>query len=188
MPWNVELIVFLDDVRNLEVVGIAQNRGNFSHAHTAEWSAVENFARNAGFPEQQLVVRPQDEHDGRFRKGLHTWPQLESAFAWAVGESDSGLVFVETDGRAHANPLRMSNVGVAAADLAARLASLCPACGTPGYWLVENVAGLPCADCGAPTHETRARVHGCLKCAHRETHAVTNPSLADPGRCDVCNP
>ncbi|WP_363153733.1 DUF6671 family protein [Thiobacillus sp.] len=44
----------------------------------------------------------------------------------------------------------------AAADLTARLASLCPACGTPGFWQVDRVAGLPCAGCGAPTRETRA--------------------------------
>ena len=36
--------------------------------------------------------------------------------------------------------------------------------------------------------ETRAEIHGCLKCAHRETHERIKLELADPGRCDHCNP
>jgi hypothetical protein len=186
--WNVEVIVFIDYPRNLEVVGMAENRGNFHHLLTHDWPALEAFAREVGFPEQQLVVRPRDEHDRRIRKGIQTWPELEAAWAWAVSAADNGLAFVETDGRAHANPARMANIAVAAADLAARLASRCPACGTPGYWRVERVAGLPCADCGAPTRETRAWVYGCLKCTQRETRPLSGPSHADPGRCDVCNP
>ncbi len=187
-PWNVEVIVFIDSLRNLEIAGIAQDRGNFRHLLTHEWPVLEAFARAAGFPHQQLVVRPRDEHDRRIRKGIHTWPDLEAALAWAAAAAENGLAFVETDGRAHANPARMANIGLAAEDLAARLASLCPACGTPGYWQVDRVAGLPCADCGAPTRETRAWIHGCLKCAHRETRPLSGPSHADPGRCDVCNP
>jgi len=111
-----------------------------------------------------------------------------SGIGLATAAAENGLAFVETDGRAHANPARMANIGLAAADLAARLASLCPVCGTPGYWQVDRVAGLPCAGCGAPTRETRASIHGCLTCAHRETRPLSGPSHADPGRCNVCNP
>lgn len=187
-PWNTELIVFIDHIRSLEVVGLAQGCGNFSHLRTNEWSVLEAFARNTGFPEQQLVVRPQDEYDQRIRKGIHTWPELEAALDWAAAEAGNGLACVETDGRAHANPLRMAMIGLAAKDLAAKLASLCPACGTPGYWQVDRVAGLRCADCGAPTRETHAQVYGCQKCVHRETHAISGTDYADPGRCDSCNP
>ena len=82
----------------------------------------------------------------------------------------------------------MDNIRLAAEDLVKKLCSLCPACGTPGFWIVERVDGLPCADCGAPTRETRAEVHGCLKCAHRETRERINVEHADPSRCDYCNP
>ncbi len=186
--WNVEVIVFIDYPRNLEVVGVAQDRGNFQHLLTGDWPALEAFAREVGFPGQQLVVRPRDEHDRRIRKGIHDWTELEAALAWAVSEAENGQAFIETDGRAHANPLRMANIGQAAADLASRLASRCPACGTPGYWQVGRVDGLPCAECGEPTRETQAQVYGCLKCAHRETRQLDGPRHADPGRCDVCNP
>ena len=82
----------------------------------------------------------------------------------------------------------MDNIRLAAEDLVKKLRSLCPACSTPGFWIVERVDGLPCVDCGAPTRETRAEILGCLKCAHRETRERADVEHAEPGRCDYCNP
>ena len=187
-PWNVELLVWIDDERELEVVGVAQGKANFSHLLTADWAAAETFARQSGFPGHHLVVRPEGEDDPRIRKGIAAWAELEAAFAWALNQSASGRVFLETDVRAHANPTRMDNIRLAAEDLAKKLCSLCPACGTPGFWIVEQVAGLACADCGASTREIRADLYGCLKCEHRETRERADVEYADPGRCDTCNP
>ena len=187
-PWNVELLVWIDDERELEVVGVAQGKANFSHLLTADWAAAESFAGQSGFPEHHLVVRPEGEDDPRIRKGIAAWAELEAAFAWALNQSASGRVFLETDVRAHANPTRMDNIRLAAEDLAKKLCSLCPACGTPGFWIVEQVAGLACADCGASTREIRADLYGCLKCEHRETRERADVEYADPGRCDTCNP
>ena len=187
-PWNVEFLIFLDDERDLEVVGVAQGKANFSHLLTDDWAAVAAYAKQAGFPAHHLVLRPESENDPRMRKGIAAWVALEAAFAWALAASASGRVFVETDLRAHANPTRMDNIRLAAEDLVKKLRSLCPSCGTPGFWIVERVAGLPCEACGAPTRETRAEILGCLKCAHRETRERTDRQYADPGRCDYCNP
>ena len=186
--WNVELLVFIDDEHGIEVTGVAQGKANFSHLLTTDWAAAETFARQTGFPAHYLVVRPEREDDPRIRKGIAAWEELEAAFAWALAESANGRVFVETDVRAHANPTRMDNIRLAAEDLAKKLCALCPACGTPGFGIVERVAGLACADCGAPTRETRAEILGCLKCAHRETRERADRQYADPGRCDYCNP
>lgn len=186
--WNVEFVIFIDDEQGLEIVGHAQGEASHVHLLTGDWAAAEAFARQAAFPGHHLVVRPEGENDPRLRKGIAAWTELAAAFAWAQAQSASGQVFLESDLRAHANPTRMENIRRAAEDLAARLRSLCPACGAPGFWLVERVAGLPCADCGAPTRETRAEVQGCLTCAHRVTHQRTDPTAADPGRCDTCNP
>lgn len=187
-PWNVEFLIFLDDERGLEVVGVAQGKANSSYLLTADWAAAEAFAKQAGFPAHHLVVRPESEDDPRIRKGIAAWAELKAVFAWALAESANGRVFVETDLRAHANPTRMDNIRLAAEDLVKKLRSLCPDCGTPGFWIVERVDGLPCADCGAPTRETRAEILGCLKCAHRETRERAGRQYADPGRCDYCNP
>ncbi|MEA3300084.1 MAG: DUF6671 family protein [Pseudomonadota bacterium] len=187
-PWNVEFLIFIDDERGLEIAGRAQGSANHVHLLTGEWAAAEAFARQADFPAHHLVVRPEGENDPRIRKGIAAWAEFEAAFALARAQSASGQVFLETDLRAYANPTRMENIRRAAEDLVKKLLSLCPACGAPGFWLVERVAGLPCADCGAPTRETRAEVHGCVQCLHRLTRECTEPPYADPGRCDYCNP
>lgn len=187
-PWNVEFLVFIDDEQGLEIAGRAQGKANHVHLLTGDWAAAEAFARQAEFPAHHMVVRPEGENDPRLRKGIVAWMELEAAFAWAQAQSAGGQVFLETDLRAHANPTRMEMIRLAAEDLVARLRSLCPACGAPGFWLVEHVAGLPCADCGAPTRETRAEVYGCLKCAHRETHERAETRYANPEWCDYCNP
>ena len=161
---------------------------NFSHLLTNDWAAIVAFAKQARFPAHHLVVRPEGEDDPRMRKGIAAWAALEADFDWALAASANGQVFIETDVRAHANPTRMDNIRLATEDLVKKLCSLCPACGAPGFWIVERVAGLPCADCGTPTRETRAEILGCLKCAHRETRERADRQYADPGRCDYCNP
>ena len=113
-PWNVEFLIFLDDERGLEVVGVAQGKANFSHLLTADWAVAEAFVKRAGFPAHHLVIRPESADDPRIRKGIAAWAELEAVFAWALAESGNGRVFVETDVRAHANPTRMDNIRLAA--------------------------------------------------------------------------
>jgi hypothetical protein len=187
-PWNVEFLIWVDDLHGLEVVGVAQGKANFAHLLARDWAAAEAFARQWGFPEHHLVVRPEGEDDPRIRKGISSWAELETLFTWALEQSPSGQVFLETDVRAHANPTRLDNIRLAAEDLASKLRSLCPECGAPGFWIVERVPGLPCEDCGAPTRETQADILGCVKCPHRVTRGRTDRNAADPGRCDYCNP
>ncbi len=187
-PWNVELLVFIDDERGIEVTGMAQQATRFAHLLTDDWGQAAQFARQAGFPEHRLVVRPHDQDDPRIEKGLASWTALEAAFNRACGVAESGQAFLENDVRAHVHPTRMDVIRLAAVDLAAKLNSPCPACGTPGFWIVERLPGLPCADCGAPTREIRADIHGCPRCDHRETRERADVEHADPGRCDYCNP
>ena len=187
-PRNIELMIWIDSERELEVVGIAEGKTNFFHLLTADWAEAQGFARESKFPEHHLVVRPDGEHDQRIHKGISSWPELERAFSKALARSANGKVFLETDMRANANPTRMETIRRAAEDLARKLRSRCPSCGTPGFWKVERVAGLPCKVCGAPTNETRAEIRGCLTCGHRDTSDVTDPPHADPRFCDYCNP
>lgn len=188
MPWNVELLVFLDHESGIEIVGLAQGRASHAHLLTCAWAAAAAFARQAGFPAHQLVVRPEGENDPRHRKGIADWADLETAFHWAQSETEGGRVFLETDLRAHANPTRMDMIQLAARDLAARILSRCPSCAAPGFWPVERIAGLPCRDCGAPTRQPRADVYGCVRCTHRATRERTDALFADPQWCDACNP
>jgi len=187
-PWNVEFLTWIDDDLGIEVVGVAQGKTNFGHVLTSNWEETEAFASRVGFPEHHLVLRPTDENDPRIRKGIVNRAELQAAFGWALGQSESRRVFIETDMRAHANPTRMDNIRLAAEELARKLRSFCSACGTPGFWIVERLTGLPCEGCGASTRETRAEVYGCCKCAHRVTRERTDAMYASAGRCDYCNP
>ena len=185
-PWNVEFLIWLDDVQALEVVGVAQGAANFAQLLARDWAATEVFARRWRFPEHHLVVRPGADTDLRIRKGIASWVDLEANFTWAL--ELSGVVFLETDVRAHANPTRMANIRKAAEDLAKKLRSQCPECAAPGFWITEHVPGLPCEDCGEPTRETQADVLGCVKCPHRSIRERTDRGTTDPSRCDYCNP
>lgn len=186
--WNFEMLVFLDEENRLEIVGQAQGATNFAHLLTGDWGAASVFAQRAGFPDHHLIARPEGESDARIRKGIDSWTEFEAGFATARKLATNSLVFVETDMRAHANPTRMGMIRQAAEHLVKKIRSRCPACDLPGFWIIERVAGLPCADCGAPTNEFRADVHGCLKCAHREHRERAGPRFADPAHCPFCNP
>ena len=188
MPWNLELLIFIDDLCGIEVVGVAQGSTRHVQLVATDWAQAETLAHQAGFPEHHLVLRPAGDGAMRIRKGIATWPELKTAFDQAQAQAAQGQVLLENDLRAHAHPTRQDNIRRAAQDLAARLQSLCPACGTPGFWRVDLITGLPCGACGAPTRETRAETYACLKCKHQQTRARSGPAFADPSRCDYCNP
>jgi Zn finger protein HypA/HybF involved in hydrogenase expression len=72
--------------------------------------------------------------------------------------------------------------------LAKKLSSVCPSCSSPGYWIIERIAGLKCERCGQPTQVTRAQIYGCSKCGYKATIERTDLLYANPGHCDYCNP
>jgi len=187
--WNIEALVLVDRVRGIEVVGRAGAAGRHLHATVRSTDELAAFAARAGFPEHGLVVRPNDERDPRIVKGLVSAAALDAAFAEAQRWSKDGAVFVESELRAHLNPTRMSVIGEAGRDLVTRLSTACPSCGSPGFGVVGQIQGLPCADCGAPTRHPIADELGCVRCGHRAERALRDGAeSADPGVCDYCNP
>jgi hypothetical protein len=186
--WNVELVVWLDTERGVEVVGRARDAGLHHHDTVRTLEELADAARRAEFPQHGLALRPHDPHDRRIRKGLRAWGDLEAAFRAAQLESPTGAVFVENDLRAHQHPSRMAVIARAMIDLVERLARLCPACATPGFGRIEPIPGLPCGDCGTPTKVPLADLHGCVACETRESLPRGCAEHADPSHCDVCNP
>ena len=188
IPWNVEMVIFIDGLHDFEVVGFYQGSAKVGNLLSDDWASAEAFARKLGFPEHYMVVRPEDKDDQRIRKDIDTWTKLEDTFFWARGQSANGSVFLETDMRAHANPTRMEHIRLAAVDLAEKLNSVCSVCGIPGFWIIDQVKGLPCGMCGSPTDRIREDIYGCLKCSHRVTKKRAEKKFADPKYCDYCNP
>lgn len=187
-PWNVEMLVWLDDRLGIEVVGLAQGPARSGHLEASDWAAVERFAREEDFPKHQLVIRPQSEDDPRLIKGIADWTALRAGFDQCVGQASNGRVFVELDLRAFANPTRMARIAEAARDLLQRLQSNCPACGMPGYWVTRRIAGLPCGACKHPTSTYLSQEWACVRCDHRHTERRTDRLFADRQNCDRCNP
>jgi hypothetical protein len=187
-PWNLELMVWIDDRLGIEVVGTAQGPARSGHLLTGDWEAVRSFAEQVEFPRHHLVLRPEGQNDPRIHKGIADWRRLEAVFADCLAQSSNRQVFVETDLRAFANPTRMQRIEQAAHDLLKRLLSGCPACDSPGYWPTERQPGLRCADCGLPTTVYRSEVWTCVRCDHRCVKERTDRTLAEPGECSHCNP
>ena len=134
-------------------------------------------------------LRPNDEADSRMRKGLADWDALRAAFDWACQLSEKGVVFIETDMRAHANPKRMAVIAEAALDLVQKLRSVCPQCELPGFARTKPVPGIRCEVCRRPTDAPIAWEYGCLKCSCREIRPLEGiPEFISPAQCPYCNP
>lgn len=187
-PWNIELLILIDDRLGVELVGMAQGSGNSAHINTNDWNMVAAFATRHGFPQQLLVLRPQSQDDPRIEKGIADWSRLKSCFDACLQQSDNQQVCIETDLRAFANPSRMQHIEKAALDLLCRFQSNCPLCETPGYWVTERQQGLPCSACAQPTSSYRNEIWTCLSCKHKSVRIRTDRTAAEPRDCAYCNP
>jgi hypothetical protein len=190
LPANRELLLLLDCRAGLEIVAsVVSTATNYAHRVFDSLEAAWAFAEKVGFPSHGLIVRAGGDPEASpvVAKGLVTPEALEDAVAQALRHARVGVI--ETDMRAHLNPTRQRAILAAAQDLVQRARSLCQACQTPGFAVVEVVPGLPCEWCGQATRLPLAEVDGCLRCAHtRRREFPAGERFADPGRCDRCNP
>lgn len=188
IPWNTEVVVWIDKNLDIEVVGIAQGPAQSLHKIIRSADELEAFATDAHFPEHHLVVRPQDQDHPDIIKGVDNLADLVKAFEWAKQKSENGHVFVENDLRAHCNPTRQAFICKAADNLIQKIRSACPQCSAPGYWVTAQTPGLPCGACGRKTHLPMGEVWSCSACQHEDHKHFSITGLADPSRCDFCNP
>lgn len=186
MPWNLEIVVLIDTDLGLEIIGEAQGPGNHQHLVSNDWEEIRRFAEIVGFPKQHLVVRSESHEGPNIIKGLSEWSALEDACKQRLSREPA--IFVETDWRAHGNPMRMQMIGRATEDLLKKIRSPCPACGSPGFSVSHRIPGLPCSSCGAPTRLIQAEVFICQRCSNKMVLPKDGSQYADPQWCDFCNP
>ena len=187
LPWDTELLVWLDDERGLELVGLAQGPAQCQQAECRSWPELLAFAERAGFPSHHLVLRPEHSNAPVLHKGLGDEAALHQAFEACQAADAKGRVWAESDLRAMANPTRQALIRRAGQDLARRLASVCPACQGPGFGVVGHTPGLPCSACGQPTRLPLRQHWQCPGCGHARDEGGRG-GHADPSRCDHCNP
>ena len=183
---HTELLLFIDDERNLElvesVVGPSPVPPGRAITSVAE---AHLFAQVSGFPRQGLMVLSVDSGGVTVHKNLETVEVLIETVRALLATSPS--VTLEPDHRAHAAPARATVIHALAERLAQRLATDCPRCGTPGFGRIDVEPGLRCQACGTPTHIVAADLHGCGGCRFTE-RAPREQCRADPRWCDRCNP
>lgn len=188
IPWNNELLVLIDQKHQLELTGFASGPAQNESSYVTHWEELKKFSDSALFPSHYLVIKPTDEYHPQSRKGIQDLAELKDAFDWAKSLSSKGIVYVENDLRAFANPTRMENIRKAAIDLANKMNSVCPQCNTPGFWITDVKPGLPCNACGLATDGEIAKIWSCIKCEHKQTEGMKVFRFADPSKCKHCNP
>lgn len=188
IPWNTEVVLWVDQVAGIEVTGFAHGPAQSLHRTVKTTQELHRFAADAGFPEHHLVLRPGHQNHPAIYKNLSDIAQLEQAFDQARQQVPGGEVFAENDLRAFANPTRQLMIRKATDELIQKLRSACPVCATPGFWLSQQIPGLPCRSCGMRTRLPKGEIWRCTRCTHEEQRESASGPWADPGRCDVCNP
>jgi len=194
LPIGIECLTFVDSQTSLVIQESRISAStNFSKIDVQPGDALDTWLRQVGFPGHGLLVRP-----GRAlglgpgpvqSMGIQTPEDLEAAIRAATARSADGWVRLETDMRAHMNPTRMAAIRQLGFQLVRRLRSHCNACGAPGWGLIEQRPGLPCAWCGKPTRRIAEEIHGCGACDHQLVRPRADGlTRADPGHCDHCNP
>jgi hypothetical protein len=182
-----EWIMLLDRKNGWEIVGRALSlETNFAGRAVAEYEELEGFAQEAGFPDHGLILRDKENSIAQLHKGIQDWDILKEVFEKM--RKEYGSIWVETDMRALYNPTRMNVIGQATQNLVERIKSLCPQCAAPGFWIHNVERGLPCAQCGAPTHGISRFIWSCQQCGHHEARPNPDKTVEDPMYCFQCNP
>ncbi len=190
VPGDRELLVLVDDQLGIEVAEEALSMDtNFAHRTATERDDLGEFLRRVRFPSHGLIVRPSAGPKEPLFKGITTVPALREALERCARASDDGLAHVETDMRAHMNPMRQAVIGDLAQRLGRRLRARCSRCGAPGWGRVDVIRGLPCELCGFETDEVREEVEGCPRCDLRLTRPRSDGRThVKAENCPVCNP
>ena len=191
LPLAIEWMTWIDRRRSLVITErLVGCRTNFDHCTAAAGADLGPWLERIGFPAHALIVRPHRAGDEAFLgKGIQSAAELQQALRQARRCSVDGLALVETDMRAHLNPTRMAAIRRLAFRLVRRVATVCPACTSPGWGQVDALRGLPCRWCGSPTGLVRLERFGCPACDHREDRPRRDGlQAADPQHCPCCNP
>ncbi|MDX2270389.1 MAG: DUF6671 family protein [Cyanobacteriota bacterium] len=195
-----EVVLLYDRQHQLQVYGeVLSTHTNFASTVVVQPDQAVAFAEKVGFPEHGIVVMadprmadsapaiPSGIPPSGIYKDIASLAELRSLVNPLLARS--GRVRLETDMRAHRNPTRMQVIAQATHDLLEKLQQQCPACGLPGFQVVEVRAGLPCQWCGIPTSAPRAHLYRCQGCHHQqETLFPHGKTQADPASCLHCNP
>ncbi|MFT6288225.1 MAG: hypothetical protein ACJA09_002984 [Alcanivorax sp.] len=191
LPCDHEILYFIDRRRGFHLhLSLLSEKTNYQMKLLSSMEELLAFAEAAQFPLHALILRPNgSETRSPIFKDLNTEAALERAFSDALKLSNAGRVWVETDMRAQMNPSRMAVIADLAAEMAARLATACPQCASPGWGRVRSEKGLRCEYCHQTTEMIADEIYGCVLCDHSEKRARADGlNVAPQLHCGWCNP
>jgi len=188
---NREIIIFLDQENDLEIIGeVFSIETNFNHQTISSLQEAEEFGKKVGFPAHGLIISFDNISTGKteFIKAITSQENLINSVEIAI-KNTNGKFNIETDMRAMYNPTRMKNIALTTQDLINKINSLCPRCHTPGFIINQKISGLPCELCHQPTSLIKAVIFQCQKCSFTQQQLFpNNQEFADPSLCEYCNP
>lgn len=179
---NEEWLVLIDLDRNLEIFGRSTS-AEVCHAQLdyRDAAQLDTFLANCAFGKQGLVFKDLQSGD-LIEKGIQDPAQLAQLIKrfpkWQI----------ETDLRAHMNPLRQKNIVAAGRDLIHRMQSFCPACAQPDFSAQKVSGHLPCSWCQRPTESYQFLEYSCSACHYRVIEQRKDKTFEDPQYCNNCNP
>lgn len=188
MPADEEIVVFIDQQNNLELVARElSTETNFDAREVRTVKELLEFANQVMFPSHALILRPAKDNLQGMVKGIHEESLLIKVFNEL--KERYATVYVETDMRAMHNPSRMKVIAKATEKLLALINSQCPNCLSPGFAASEYIRGLPCSLCGRPTRSVLTEIFTCQQCQYQQERPNSdNRDFEDPMYCDFCNP
>jgi hypothetical protein len=187
-PWNSEVLLWVDQQLGIEVQGFAHGPAQSLQRTIQTLDELHSFVTEANFPSHHLNLRPEHALSAPWQKGISDMQELIQAFHVAKSLSAGGGVVIENDLRAFSNPTRQALIRQATDDLIQKLRSACPQCAKPGFSLKKKLLGLPCRVCAQPTQLPIGEVWLCVSCTFEDKILANTTELADPARCNYCNP
>lgn len=140
-------------------------------------------------PQQWVIIRPHPDSHRLIIKDCDTTEKLHQAYHHITRRPRYNKVYLETDMRAHQNPLRMKAIEQCTHSLLANIYSICPACWSPWLYHSKTEYGLPCERCHQPTRLPLYELWQCQKCSHQEHRSIPwYSSHASAQYCSFCNP
>jgi hypothetical protein len=161
---------------------------NFAEKEIASYNQLHEFLKQSQFPSHALIVSAIG-NDGKmyFEKAIQSVEALKNSVEKLLALSESGTVKVQTDMRAHLNPLRMKFIEQCALKFVEELKQACPQCNYPQFKIRKTERGLPCYNCNAPTKSIKTYIYQCVNCNYSDSKA-NEKEFEDPMYCEFCNP
>lgn len=186
LNWDDELICLFDKATEQYVVAHAAGPVPLSPIDTDQAETIRSHLEKHDEKQGWICVTSKELIKGLvgFADIYHT---LQQTGLLATPTKLSESIRLLPDLRAHLCPPRQEYIRQAANQLAARLRARCPACQAPNFWRKEVKQGLPCSQCGYPTHRIQHFIHKCDCCSYSSIE-IALEQFAEPTHCPLCNP